>query len=83
MGLYRDNANENGNYNLGFRVWGLIRVCKVFWSFPLAVTTPTRNSRSYNFKDRRNDPTEIMLRACSLLRAYWMVCLRMLVMNYF
>ena len=22
MGLYRDNGKENGNYYLGFRVWG-------------------------------------------------------------
>ena len=23
LGLYRDNGKENGNYYLGFRVWGL------------------------------------------------------------
>ena len=23
MGIYRDNGKENGNYNLGFKVWGL------------------------------------------------------------
>ena len=36
-GLYRDNGKENGNYYLGFRVWGF--ECRVqglgfrVWSF--------------------------------------------------